>query len=125
MVIQDLSITFQTEKVKECTDFYCNYFDAAVIFDWGWYVTIKFKGTATSDFTLSFQKNHDNYQREYFAGGVSINIQVEDVDATYERLTSLGVATLSSPEDHEWGDRSFSVTDPIGNMVYLYSLIPN
>ncbi len=36
MNLKDLSITFHTDKIKECVDFYCNYFQAKVSFDAGW-----------------------------------------------------------------------------------------
>jgi hypothetical protein len=47
--------------------------------------------------------------------------KVDDVDAEHERLMAAGLETAMPLEDHPWGDRGFSVIDPIGNSVYLYS----
>ncbi|HHE31630.1 MAG TPA: glyoxalase [Chlorobaculum parvum] len=53
--------------------------------------------------------------------GVMLNFSVDDVDAEYARLTGAGLQTAMPLEDHPWGDRGFSVIDPIGNSVYIYS----
>ena len=57
-----------------------------------------------------------------FAGtGVMLNFKVDDVDAEHARLVEAGLKVAMPLEDHPWGDRGFSVTDPIGNSVYLFS----
>ena len=57
-----------------------------------------------------------------FAGaGVMLNFKVNDVDVEYTQLTEAGLQTAMPLEDHPWGDRGFSVIDPIGNSVYIYS----
>jgi uncharacterized glyoxalase superfamily protein PhnB len=53
--------------------------------------------------------------------GVILNFKVDDVDAEYERLTEAGLKAVMPIEDHPWGDRGFSVTDPIGTSIYIYS----
>jgi uncharacterized glyoxalase superfamily protein PhnB len=50
-----------------------------------------------------------------------LNFKVEDVDAEHARLMKAGLETAMPLEDHPWGDRGFSVIDPIGNSVYIYS----
>ena len=39
----------------------------------------------------------------------------------HARLVEAGLKVAMPLEDHPWGDRGFSVTDPIGNAVYLFS----
>ena len=53
--------------------------------------------------------------------GVMLNFKVDDVNAEHTRLTKAGLQTAMPLEDHPWGDRGFSVIDPIGNSVYIYS----
>ncbi|MDH8702075.1 hypothetical protein M2138_001429 [Dysgonomonadaceae bacterium PH5-43] len=43
MKFNDLTITFHTNKIKECVDFYSKYFQATLIFDAEWYVSIRFE----------------------------------------------------------------------------------
>jgi uncharacterized glyoxalase superfamily protein PhnB len=53
--------------------------------------------------------------------GVMLNFRVDDVDMEHARLTRAGLQTAMPLEDHPWGDRGFSIIDPIGNSVYIYS----
>ena len=53
--------------------------------------------------------------------GVMLNFKVDDVDCEYSRLTKEKLEVAMPLENHPWGDRGFSIIDPIGNMVYIYS----
>jgi uncharacterized glyoxalase superfamily protein PhnB len=57
----------------------------------------------------------------YTGAGVTLNIAVDDVDAEHKRLMAAGLSELMPLADHPWGDRGFSIADPIGNSVYIYS----
>ncbi len=50
--------------------------------------------------------------------GVGLYVEVDDVDELYERLA---VHALSRPEHRPWGHRVFSVADPDGVEVTLFS----
>ncbi|MFW5488636.1 MAG: VOC family protein [Desulfovibrio sp.] len=56
----------------------------------------------------------------YSGQGVIFGLEVEDVDAEYERLSAEGVTFVQSPQDNPWGDRSCICIDPAGMAVYLY-----
>lgn len=56
-------------------------------------------------------------------GGFTIGIEVEDVDAQYERLKMLGVTFVKPPATYPWGARSVWFLDPDGNIVDFYSLV--
>jgi len=122
MKLKDLSITFHTDKIKECVDFYCKYFQAKVSFDADWYVSIRLD--SDSPLFLSFQARNpalDYSTCSQFGGGVTLNLLVEDVDTCWEQLQQHGLSFAEEITDHEWGDRAFSLYDPIGNLVYAYS----
>lgn len=121
MKFKDLSVTFHTEKIKECVDFYSKYFQATVTFDAGWYVSIRLESETTVPMYLSFQGCNDEMKRDTFDGGITLNLMTEDVDTCYERLKQTGISFVEEITDHEWGDRAFSMKDPIGNLVYIYS----
>lgn len=53
--------------------------------------------------------------------GIILNFQADDVDKEHTGLTKLGLQTKMRLADHPWGDRGFSVIDPVGNQVYIYS----
>jgi|TARA_A100001518_G_C1221362_1_gene65876 uncharacterized glyoxalase superfamily protein PhnB len=117
MNITDLSPCFCTNDVAACRDFYTRYFSADAIFDCGWYVNLRIGADGP---TLQFMQPQEGMP--VFAGtGVMLNFKVDDVDAEHARLVEAGLKVAMPLEDHPWGDRGFSVTDPIGNSVYLFS----
>ena len=40
-----------------------------------------------------------------------------DVDATFDRLQSMGAEVLQEPIDQQWGPRDCAFRDPSGNLV--------
>jgi uncharacterized glyoxalase superfamily protein PhnB len=60
---------------------------------------------------------------EVTTSGVEIACEVEDVDGWHKRLRARGVDTADEISDKPWGHRSFSVIDPLGITVVLYSVI--
>ena len=121
MKISNYSITFHTDKIKECVDFYQKYFQAKVTFDAGWYVSIRLEGNENAPLFLSFQGSYNEEEKASFTGGVTLNLMVEDVDACYNQIKPSGVQFIEEISDHEWGDRAFRLYDPIGNVLYVYS----
>lgn len=105
-------------------EFYCSYFQAKVAFDADWYVMIRLESEETAPLYLSFQGRNGEMERKTFAGGLSLNLRVEDVDLCYGQLLKTGITFAEEITDHEWGDRAFSLYDPIGNLLYMYSKRP-
>jgi lactoylglutathione lyase len=53
---------------------------------------------------------------------VALIVSVEDVDTTYEDLTSQGIEFIASPQNFpDWGIRSTYLRDPDGNLIELYT----
>jgi catechol 2,3-dioxygenase-like lactoylglutathione lyase family enzyme len=52
-----------------------------------------------------------------YAGGMHVEVQVEDVDAEHARLGHLGVA-VGPLCNQPWGERNFSFEDPDGYVWY-------
>jgi catechol 2,3-dioxygenase-like lactoylglutathione lyase family enzyme len=50
-------------------------------------------------------------------GKMTIGFNVDDVDAEYERLKSLGVEFVTRPRTYPWGARSVHFRDPDGNII--------
>ncbi len=117
MKTTELSSCFVTKDVDACREFYQRYFSAVSTFDAGWYVNLRIDGDGPS---IQFMQPQTDMPT-FGGAGIMLNFNVEDVDAEYERLTKVGLQTAMPLEDHPWGDRGFSVIDPIGNSVYIYS----
>jgi uncharacterized glyoxalase superfamily protein PhnB len=54
-----------------------------------------------------------------------LSFNVDDVDAEYQRLQSLGAEMLNEPKTHPWGVRSFQFKDPDGNILNFRGSILN
>lgn len=117
MEASELSTCFCTNEIEACSEFYRHYFAAKVIFDCGWYINLRIGGDGPS---IQFMQPRKD-MAEFRGKGVTLNFRVGDVDAEHKRLTEAGLDIVMPLEDHPWGDRGFSVVDPIGNSVYIYS----
>ena len=113
----ELSTCFCTNNVTACKQFYQRYFSAKIIFDCGWYLNMSI-GEAGA--TIQFMEPQGEMET-YTGTGITLNFQVNDVDAEHKRLMDAGLQEAMPLEDHPWGDRGFSVIDPIGTSVYIYS----
>ena len=63
-------------------------------------------------------KNADNY-KQLVGRFTGIGLSVDDLDAEYDRLKSLGVEFSSPPQQQPWGGYMAIVKDPDGNELYL------
>jgi catechol 2,3-dioxygenase-like lactoylglutathione lyase family enzyme len=52
---------------------------------------------------------------------IEINIEVDDVDAAYERLIRAGVEVVGPPQAQEWGARHVWFRDVDGRRMSLFS----
>jgi catechol 2,3-dioxygenase-like lactoylglutathione lyase family enzyme len=55
--------------------------------------------------------------------GLTYGLEVDDVDAEYDRIRTQGVDTDGPPRDNPWGDRSFTVVDPSGIALHIHQVI--
>ena len=108
---------FCTNDVDACRNFYSQHFAAKAIFDCGWYVNLRIGDDGP---TIQFMQPQEGMPT-FNGAGVMLNFKVNDVDAEYTRLTKAGLQAAMPLEDHPWGDRGFSIIDPIGSSVYIYS----
>lgn len=105
-----------TDKVAESLDFYVRYFNSEVIYEGEdlWVVVL-----SVGESELGFMKPGLEFQSSLFqapfAGqGLWFTVDVDDVDAEYERIRALGAPIEVSLRDEPWGDRHFSILDPNG-----------
>jgi len=117
MKTNELSTCFVTSDVDACREFYQRYFSAKVIFDAGWYVNLRIDGDGPSIQFMQPQGGAPTFD----GTGIMLNFNVQDVDEEHTRLTAAGLQTAMPLEDHPWGDRGFSIIDPVGNSIYIHS----
>lgn len=117
MKTTELSTCFMTGNVGTCRAFYERHLAAKAVFDCGWYVNLRIAGDGPS---IQFMQPQGGMP-EFNGKGIMLNFKVDDVDAEHARLVGAGIQTAMPLEDHPWGDRGFSIIDPLGNSVYIYS----
>lgn len=118
MNIKDLSVTLYTNKIEECKSFYVEVLGAKVTFDSGWYVVITF----SNNMSIAIMEP-EKAGTKIIVGNVTLNIMVENVDFEYSKIKNK-VKIIHDIANQPWGDRSFRIIDPIGNIIYIYMPAP-
>ncbi|OLD26671.1 MAG: hypothetical protein AUJ02_01855 [Chloroflexi bacterium 13_1_40CM_3_65_12] len=49
--------------------------------------------------------------------GLHLEVNTADVDAFYDRVIAAGIEPVGAPRDRPWGERTFNVRDPDGNLI--------
>ena len=115
--ISRLFTVIYSEKLKETKDFYCRLLGFQVEFDSDWFINLA--GGANGELELGIQRyDHELIPQAYraIAKGVSLALEVEDVDAAYSKFQNREdlVAHIA---DEEYGQRHFICVDPNGVLV--------
>ena len=118
MRITALSPCVVTDKLTQSRDFFVRHFKAQVVFDNGWYVTLRLGDPACE---LNFMAPRDEDHPQFAGQGVTYNLAVENVDDVYKKLTHDGLVPVMPLDNHPWGDRGFAVQDFNGIVLYVYT----
>ncbi|MEK6476444.1 VOC family protein [Catalinimonas sp. 4WD22] len=112
-----------TRKIQESKAFYEYYFGFETIYEVEWFVLLR-KGP----YELSFMQPEIPGQHRLFnppyTQGAWLAMEVEDVDAEYQRLLEAKAPVITEPQNEKWGDRHFVVEDPNGMGVDIYMRLP-
>ena len=105
-----------TRHLAESKSFY-QQLGFELVFENEWYVLLQLNGQELAFMRpdLDFQK--PMFQREYAGHGLWLTVELDDVDAAFEKAKANGIAIEFEPLDEPWGDRHFAVLDPNGVAV--------
>ena len=114
MSAQFTDLCFVTNDVLRLRAFYETVFGGKSEGD-EWHSTLQVGGL---HIVFLLERNSDFYY-EFVDGGsnTGLSFKVDDVDAEYGRLLTLGIEPHTKPTTHPWGARSFQVKDPDGNFL--------
>jgi len=105
-----------TADVTATAAFYRDHLAFEVVFEADWYVSLR-----RGDWELAvLDRDHETIPapaRGVTSTGLLLNIEVDDVDAEYERLTAAGLAVLLPIRSEDFGQRHFIVAAPDGVLV--------
>lgn len=120
MQLKKLGPLVTTNRLSEVKDFYLKHFGFSVSCECEGYLGL----TGGGDTELSFMRE-DQVTPESFEGhGLTLCLEVADVDAEARRLLKEAVPVVVPLKDNPWGDRSIILRDPIGIRVYVYQPKP-
>lgn len=111
------STTLLLDDVQPSRDFYETHFAARAVFDSPNYVVLQM---GDADGAMICLMDVSDKPMPAFQGGITINIEVNDVDALHQRLQAAGLNFGLPLGDHAWGDRAFGVMDPSGAEIYCF-----
>lgn len=96
-------------------EFYCEHFGFSVSMEAPGYLHL----VAAGGGELAFM-TQDADAPAVFRQGLTICLEVADVDAEAARLARAKVPVAVPLRDNPWGDRSVILRDPVGVHVYVY-----
>ncbi|MFL6178340.1 MAG: VOC family protein [Actinomycetes bacterium] len=113
------AVTLFVDDLDACTSFYERVFDLPVYFHDDDSTVFKFGDVLIN--LLNASEALELVAPAHVAGAESgvrmqFTLDVDDVDATVERLRSMGVEMLNGPVDRPWGVRTASFQDPSGHI---------
>lgn len=105
-----------TYKFEETKKFYTEVLDFGVTFENEFYLLLH---TPNQQAQLSFLlPDHPSqkpiFQKPFNGEGMYLTIEVDDVDALYEKIKQKNVDIAIEIRDEPWGDRHFAIVDPNG-----------
>lgn len=105
-----------TQDVPAAAAFYQEVLDFEVTFEADWYVSLRlgvFELALLAYDHATIPEGHQVLPR-----GMILNLEVDDVDAIYDRLTSIGGTRLmQAMRDEDFGQRHFILAAPDGVML--------
>jgi catechol 2,3-dioxygenase-like lactoylglutathione lyase family enzyme len=105
-----------TSRLAESKAFYTQILNFGVSFENDFYLLLHTPDhSAELSFLLPDHPSQQPLFQPAFQGrGVYLTIEVDEVDALYERIKAKGVPIKIDLRDEPWGDRHFAIEDPNG-----------
>jgi catechol 2,3-dioxygenase-like lactoylglutathione lyase family enzyme len=113
-----------TDRKNDCRDFWVDKLGFRVGFDSAWFVWLHAEDQSATIAFLSPDHPSAPPGPETFSGaGVTLEIEVADVDAVFAELTARGVRVGYPLTDEPFGQRRFGFADPAGLWVSIHQMI--
>ncbi len=114
MAVKRIVLDVATSSVNEVREFYAELFDLEPVMDMGWIATLSSGTTAPVQISIASEGGSGTPVPD-------ASIEVDDVDAVYERARRLGHKIEYELTDEPWGVRRFYVSDPSGKLLNVLS----
>ena len=114
MAVKRVVFDVSASCVDDVRTFYAVLFDFEVVMDHGWIVTLSSGMTAPVQISIASEGGSGTPVPD-------ASIEVDDVDAVYQRAKRLGHKITYELTDEPWGVRRFFLLDPTGKLLNILS----
>lgn len=114
MTVNRIVSNIAASEVEDVQRFYADLFGLNVVMNHGWIVTLASDETARTQLSIATEGGSGTAVPD-------LSIEVEDVDAVYQRARTLGHAIEYELTDEPWGVRRFYLFDPTGKLLNILS----
>lgn len=113
-----------TNDVAGTSAFYQRFFGFEAAFAIDWYTHLVMAGDESVNLAI-IERGHETIPEMARSGvqGLILNLEVEDVDAEYERLMAEGLEMVQELRSEPFGQRHFIARDPNGVLIDVITLI--
>lgn len=114
MTVKRIVSNIAATEVENVKRFYADLFGLNVVMDHGWIVTLASDEMARTQLSIATEGGSGTAVPD-------LSIEVEDVDAVYQRAKNLGHAIEYELTDEPWGVRRFYLFAPTGKLMKILS----
>ena len=112
MEVKRIVANISAARVEDARRFYCDVLGLEVVMDLGWIVTFTSGSNAPVQISVASEGGSGTQVPD-------LSIEVDDVDAAYDRTRSTGFEIVYPLTDEPWGVRRFYTRDPYGKLVNI------
>jgi catechol 2,3-dioxygenase-like lactoylglutathione lyase family enzyme len=119
------AVTLFTDDLEESTRFYRDILEMPIVNEDATSCAFRFPGGVIINLVI-LASTHELIEPAAVGGPgtparMMLTLEVDDVDAVYERLSGRRVQFLNGPMDRPWGPRTATLADPSGHCWELSS----
>jgi uncharacterized glyoxalase superfamily protein PhnB len=123
-VIKGSYAVIKSESVEDTARFYEDYFGFERSFAADWYVSLKSGAFELAVVDPAHESLPQAYRGKTSNQSVFVNIETDEVDDIFERVSADGRVVHLALRDEPWGQRHFITEDPNGIPVDVIKVIP-
>ncbi|GIP18124.1 glyoxalase [Paenibacillus montaniterrae] len=112
MIVKRIVTNFYSNNISEAKYFYEEVLGLELLMDLGWIATYGADQEMRVQISFASQGGSETPVPD-------ISIEVDDVEAAYERIKNAGFQIEYGPVNEPWGVRRFFVRDPFGKLVNI------
>ena len=114
MTVKRIVANIAAAPIDEVRQFYVDLFDLDVVMDMGWIATLSSGETAPVQISIAAEGGSGTAVPD-------MSIEVDDVEATYQKAKSMGLTIEYELTTEPWGVRRFYLRDPAGKLLNILS----